>query len=111
MNKLQFLHQYLCQNTFFSFLRHLLQNYLFIALKLHTSIKWVSTLCPEGFPTLVTLVRPLIIVHTQMQVEVVFLRERVATYVTNKGTLFPVEQNQNTVLKKSSCGPVTIYQL
>lgn len=66
------------------------------------SIKWVSTLCPEGFPAEVTLVRPLVIVYTQMQVEVVFLRERVAAYVTNKGTLISVEQNTDMVLKKST---------
>lgn len=45
---------------------------------------------PEGFPTEVTLVRPLPTVNPQMHVEVVLLGERVATEGTYKRTLISV---------------------
>lgn len=39
---------------------------------------WRITLCPEGFATEVTLVRPLPAVYTQVHVQVVLLGERMA---------------------------------
>lgn len=63
--------------------------------RLGAALRRVSTWCPEGFPTEVTLVGSLIAVHAQMQVKVAFLRESVATDITNKGTLVPVKHNTN----------------
>lgn len=64
--------------------------------RLGAALRRVTTWCPEGFPTQVTLVGSLVAVHAQMQVEVAFLREGVATDVTNKGTFVPVKQNKHS---------------
>lgn len=47
------------------------------------------TLCPEGLPAEVTLVRPLAAVDAQVDVEVVLLGEGVAAQAAQEGTLVP----------------------
>lgn len=54
-------------------------------------------MCPEGFATEVTLVRPLAAVYTQVHVQVVLLGERMAAQVTNKRALVPVRQSEGKV--------------
>lgn len=47
------------------------------------------TLCPEGLPTEVTLVRPLATVDAQVDVQVVLLGEGVAAQAAQEGALVP----------------------
>lgn len=66
------------------------------------------TLCPEGFPTQVTLVRLLSAVDPQVHVEVVLLGEGVATQAAHKRTLVPVKVGTQLKARTTPCRPLNV---
>lgn len=64
-------------------------------------------MCPEGFPTQVTLVRLLSAVDPQVHVEVVLLGEGVATQAAHKRTLVPARVGLSYRLGRHRAGLLT----
>ena len=68
----------------------------------------VFTLSPEGFPTEMTLVRPLTAVYTHMHVQIVLLGECMATQGTYKRPLIPVEQDKKESDNLHKCNHILV---